>query len=104
MWVYLPKSVIVRTGEHEMSRVQDEAPPMNREQREWLEKNLAEQQQRHQKVLEEMDQLAAQRDIWVDEFLERLQTRGFNYNCDALRQIPAEEIPVKPDRPFKVNF
>ena len=87
-----------------MKRVQDEAPSLSDQQREWLERNLAEQRERHEKILAEMDQLSGQREIWVAEFLERLQTRGFNYNCDALRKIPAEELPVRPDRPFKVNF
>ncbi len=35
---------------------------------------------------------------------ERIQTRGFNYNCDQLRKILKDELPVKPDRPFKVVY
>ena len=87
-----------------MSRVQYQAPKWNREQRQWLEENLARQKVRHQKIVNHMEALSEQRDRWVTQFLERLQTRGFNFNCDALRKIPKEEIPAKPDRPFKVVF
>jgi hypothetical protein len=87
-----------------MSSVQDDMPAINQAQREWLERNLAEQKQRHAAIVEDMEQLAEQRDVWIEEFLERLQTRGFNYNCDQLRQILKEELPVKPDRPFKVVY
>lgn len=87
-----------------MSNVQDDMPAINQAQQEWLERNLAEQKQRHAAIVEDMEQLAEQRDVWIEEFLERLQTRGFNYNCDQLRQILKEELPVKPDRPFKVVY
>jgi hypothetical protein len=87
-----------------MSSVHDDMPAINQAQREWLERNLAEQKQRHAAIVEDMEQLAEQRDVWIEEFLERLQTRGFNYNCDQLRQILKEELPVKPDRPFKVVY
>ena len=87
-----------------MSNAQDDMPAINQAQREWLERNLAEQKQRHAAIVEDMEQLAEQRDVWIEEFLERLQTRGFNYNCDQLRQILKEELPVKPDRPFKVVY
>lgn len=87
-----------------MRRLQDEAPPLDGDQRDWLDRNLAEQKRRHQQILDDMDELSAQRDAWIDQFLLRIQERGFNYNCDALRQIPEDEIPAKPDRPFKVNF
>ena len=87
-----------------MSRVQDEAPQLNDEQREWLDRNLAEQKLRHERIVDDMEKMSAKRDVFVDEFLVRIQERGFNYNCDALRKIPEDEIPVKPDRPFKVVF
>jgi len=87
-----------------MSRVQDEAPQLTEEQREWLDQNLAEQKLRHERIGADMEKMSAERDALVDEFLVRIQERGFNYNCDALRKIPQEEIPARPDRPFKVVF
>jgi hypothetical protein len=87
-----------------MSRVQDEAPQLTEEQREWLDQNLAEQKLRHERIGADMEKMSAERDALVDQFLVRIQERGFNYNCDALRKIPKEEIPARPDRPFKVVF
>ena len=87
-----------------MGRVQDESPELTAEQRRWLEENLARQADRKEQIHADMEALSDQRDIWIDEFLQRLQTRGFNYNCDALRKIPGDEMPEKPDRPFKVVF
>ncbi len=87
-----------------MNRVQDEAPALTNEEKDWIEKNRAEQQQRYAEIAADMERIAPKRDAWIDGFLERIQTRGFNYNCDLLRTIPDEEIPKKPKRPFKVNF
>lgn len=87
-----------------MDRVQDEAPVRTDEEKDWIEKNLADQQQRYTEITDEMERIAPERDAWIDEFLERIQTRGFNYNCDLLRKIPDDEMPKKPKRPFKVNF
>ena len=53
---------------------------------------------------DEQDALSAKRDKWIEQFLERIQTRGFNVHADMLRKIPAEEIPSKPRRKFKVVF
>ena len=87
-----------------MSKVKDEAPELSQAQREWLDKKLAEQKQRHAAIVDDMEQLTEQRDEWIEGFLERIQTRGFNYNCDQLRKILKDELPVKPDRPFKVVY
>jgi len=87
-----------------MSKVQDQAPDLSKQQREWLDRNLTEQQSRHEKIVADMEALSAERDVWIEQFLTRIQERGFNYNCDALRKIPETEIPTKPDRLFKVVF
>ena len=87
-----------------MDRVQDNAPPPTPEERDWLEKNLQEQQARHEKIITYMDALASQREAWVDSFFERLQTRGFNYNCDNLKIIDKSELPKPPKRKFTVVF
>jgi hypothetical protein len=87
-----------------MSRVQNEAPALTDEEKDWIVDNLARQETRFTEIVAEMDRIAPDRDAWIEGFLDRIQTRGFNYNCDLLRQIPDEEMPVKPARPFKVNF
>jgi hypothetical protein len=87
-----------------MSKVQDEMPDLDQIQREWLDNNLAQQQLRHAAIVDDMEQLTEQRDLWIEAFLQRIQTRGFNYNCDELRQILKDELPVKPERPFKVVY
>ena len=87
-----------------MARVQDQAPSATSEEEQWIEENLAEQKVRHEKIVEDMDAISAKREEWVDSFLERLQTRGFNFNCDSLQKIEKEELPKKPKRPFKVVF
>ncbi len=87
-----------------MPEVQDEMPQRQPGEEQWLQENLAEQQLRYQRIAREMERMGPDREAWIAAFLERIQTRGFNYNCDALRPIAREELPVKPDRPFKVVF
>ena len=87
-----------------MSQVQDDAPPIDSDGQEWLERNVAEQEARRATIESEMDELAPQRDRWIDEFFDRIQRWGFNFNGDQRRKISREELPAKPDRPFKVNF
>jgi len=87
-----------------MDRVQDQTPSLTEEEQEWIAKNVAEQQARHAKIVAEMVALAPERDAWIDAFFGRLQTRGFNHNGDALTKIDKDDIPKRPNRPFKVNF
>ena len=87
-----------------MKRVQDQAPLRTDEESDWISKNLAQQEERHVNIVKEMEALAPQRDVWIDEFFQRLQARGYNYNCDAVRVIDKDDIPKKPNRRFKVVF
>ena len=87
-----------------MSQVQDDAPPIDSDGQEWLERNVAEQEARRAAIQADMDELAPQRDRWIDEFFDRIQRWGFNFNGDQRRKISREELPAKPERPFKVNF
>ena len=87
-----------------MSQVQDDAPPIDSDSRDWLERNVAEQETRRTTIESSMDDLAPERNRWVDEFFDRIQRWGFNFNGDQRRKIAEEELPAKPDRPFKVNF
>jgi hypothetical protein len=87
-----------------MPRVQDQMPARTPTEDEWLRKRLAEQQVRHQQIVADMEAIAAEREEWINGFLERIQTRGFNYNCDALRLIESDDLPQQPARPFKVVY
>jgi hypothetical protein len=70
----------------------------------WLKREAAEQKRRYEKIVKEQDALSPKRDKWIADFLERIQTRGFNVHSDMLRKIPAAEIPKQPRRKFKVVF
>ena len=76
----------------------------SREAERWLKQEVREQKTRYRKIVAEQDALAPKRDRWIDAFLERIQTRGFNVHSNMLRKIPQEEIPQKPKRKFKVVF
>ena len=70
----------------------------------WIRDESAEQEERYAKIVKEMDDLSEERDVWVEKFFERIQTRGFNVHYDNRRAIPDDELPKRPDRPFKVVF
>ena len=76
----------------------------SREAERWLKQEVREQKVRYRKIVAEQDALAPKREKWIAAFLDRIQTRGFNVHADMLRKIPAEEIPQKPKRKFKVVF
>lgn len=77
----------------------------NREAQAWLRKEIAEQKVRFRGIEREMNEtIARQRDKWIEGFLERIQTRGYNVHFNMLRKIKPEEIPKRPKRKFKVVF
>lgn len=76
----------------------------SREAERWLKQEVREQKTRYRKIVAEQDALAPKREKWIAAFLERIQTRGYNVHSDMLRRIPAEEIPQRPKRKFKVVF
>jgi hypothetical protein len=76
----------------------------SREAARWLRDEVAAQKRRYRAILAEQDALAPRRDKWIDEFLQRIQTRGYHVHFDQLRKIPADEIPTRPKRKFKVVF
>lgn len=86
-------------------RVQDKKPARSGEAQAWLKDNIQEQKKRHAAIQKEInDDLAPQRERWYREFLEIVQTRGFNMNGDIRRVIKAADIPRKPNRPNKVVY
>lgn len=79
--------------------VQDKKPPMTAEAKEWFDKEIASQEDRYKAIVDEQDGLIPEREQWYAEFLEIVQTRGFNMTGDTRRPIAKEEVPEKPDRP-----
>ena len=76
----------------------------SREAERWMKQETREQKSRYKKIVAEQEALSSRRDKWIADFLERIQTRGFNVHADMLRKIPQEQIPKKPKRKFKVVF
>lgn len=73
-------------------------------ERAWLEQEIAEQSARYKGIVKAMEDLAPTRDRWYAEFLDRIQTRGFNTDGDARTKIKLSDIPVKPSGPHKVVY
>ena len=70
----------------------------------WIATELEEQVARYQKIVEEMEALTPQREKWVAEFLERIQTRGFHWHDSNKRVIPPEEIRPQDGRELRVVY
>lgn len=70
----------------------------------WLTHNITTQERRYQKIVEAMEKLAPERERWVAEFLDIIQTRGFTVTGDTRRVIPAAEVPTQPKRDHTVVF
>lgn len=70
----------------------------------WLQEELLEQQARYEKIVAEMEALAPQREQWIEEFLQRIQTRGFSVHAGTRRKIKPEEIPPRPQRKIRVVY
>jgi hypothetical protein len=86
-------------------RVQDTKPARSAEAKAWVQENILEQKKRHAAIQKEINEdLAPQREKWYREFLQIVQTKGFNANGDQRRVIKAADIPKKPNRPDKVVY
>ena len=70
----------------------------------WLKEEIKEQDERYQKIVEEMRALDPTRDQWYEEFFERIKKYGFNRDGDQRVKIAEEELPVKPDRDHVVVY
>ena len=80
-------------------------PNRTEEVEKWLQEEFGEQQERYEKIAQAMNiDLAQQREIWIQEFYERITTTGFNVHADMKKIIKKEELFSKPDREFKVVF
>jgi hypothetical protein len=85
-------------------RVQDTKPARKLEAQSWVKENLAEQKKRYAAIVKEQDELAPQREQWVEQFLQIIQTRGFNVSGDMKRVIKPSEIARKPKGKHQVVF
>ena len=85
-------------------RVQDVKPARSKETDAWFQDNVAEQKKRYAAIVKEQDDLAPQREKWVEQFLQIIQTRGFNVTGDTKRVIKPSEIAKKPKGKHQVVF
>ena len=66
------------------------------EVREWLDKEIAEQEARYLVIEKEMQDLAPSREKWYQEFFDRITNTGFNVDGDEKMKISVADLPVKP--------
>lgn len=79
-------------------------PEMTADEKAWFEEELKEQIARYEAIVKEMEDLTAEREQWVADFLHRVQTRGFHWHAENRRVIPKEEIRPRDGRPLQVIF
>mgnify|MGYP006372276747 CR=1 FL=1 len=80
-------------------------PKRSEEVEKWLQEEFGEQRERYEKIAKEMNiDLAQQREVWIQEFYERITTTGFYWHADNKKIIKKEDLFQKPDREFKVVF
>lgn len=68
----------------------------------WMKEEGREQKERYKKIVAEMDAIEPERERWIAEFQERIQTRGFSVHAGIRRQIKPEELYPRPKRKLKV--
>ena len=93
-----------KAGARRRARSAPAAPARPPEVGAWLRREVREQEARYRKIVAEMETLAPQRERWIAEFYERIQTRGFNVHADVRRRVRPEEIPPPPRRKLRVVF
>ena len=74
------------------------------EVKQWLEEEVAEQEERYKKIVAEMEAIDETREQWYEEFFDRLKKYGFNRDGDQRVIIPDDELPVKPEGKHKVVY
>ncbi|NKB44660.1 MAG: hypothetical protein GKS03_10330 [Alphaproteobacteria bacterium] len=79
-------------------------PEMTAEEKTWFNEELKEQLDRYETIVKAMDDMSAEREQWVADFLHRVQTRGFHWHAENRRVIPKEEIRPRDGRPLQVIF
>ena len=77
-------------------RVQDTKPARKKDAQAWIKENIAEQKKRYAASVKEQDELEPQRAKGFQEFLQVIQTRGFNVTGDTKLAIKPSELAKKP--------
>lgn len=69
----------------------------------WIEEEDQAQMQHYRRIYKEIAELAPHRDVWVEEFFERISgPRGFSVHAGTRRTISKDQIPARPDRPWRL--
>lgn len=69
----------------------------------WIENEDAAQMGHYRRIYQEIERLAPYRDQWIEEFFERISgPRGFSVHAGTRRTIPKDQIPSRPDRPWRL--
>lgn len=73
------------------------------EVRAWIEAEDEAQLGHYRRIYQEQERLAPWRDVWIAEFFERITgPRGFSVHAGTRKTIPTDQIPARPDRPWRV--
>lgn len=79
------------------------AGPIPQSVQTWIDQQARAQMKRYRRLVRDMDALAPLRERWVAEFFERITgPRGFSVHAGTRRTIRPEELPVRPNRPWRV--
>ncbi len=63
----------------------------------WIKEEIAAQEVRFARIDQQMEDLAGQRELWYQEFFDRLTTMGFNVDGDDKVKLEPSQLPVKPE-------
>lgn len=69
----------------------------------WIEGEDRDQMRHYERIYREMEKLEPVREQWTAEFLDRITgPRGFSVHAGQRRTIRKDELPKRPDRPWRV--
>ncbi len=77
---------------------------MSAEEKTWFDDELQDQIARYEQIVKDMEDLTAEREQWVTDFLHRIQTRGFHWHAENRRVIPKDEIRPRDGRPLQAIY
>ncbi len=70
---------------------------------EWIAEENRVQMGHYRRIFQQIAELAPHRDRWVEEFFERITgPRGYSVHAGTRRTIPEDQIPARPDRPWRL--
>ena len=69
----------------------------------WIDAEATEQQTHYRRIYRQIEALAPSRDRWVEEFQARITgPRGFSVHAGTRCTIPEDQIPERPERPWRL--